>query len=75
MANQTLGILKRNLKINSQTIQKKAYKYIVRPKLVAQYGTQNALKFQRRRQNKTHASISVRDGSEEGSKVGNRKVP
>ena len=32
-ANQTLGFLKRNLKINSQTIKEKAYKSIVRPKL------------------------------------------
>ena len=31
-ANQTLGILKRNLKINSQSIKEKAYKSIVRPK-------------------------------------------
>ena len=32
-ANQTLGFLKRNLKINSQSIKEKAYKSIVRPKL------------------------------------------
>ena len=32
-ANQTLGFLKRNIKINSQTIKEKAYKSIVRPKL------------------------------------------
>ena len=32
-ANQTLGFLKRNLKINSQPIKEKAYKSIVRPKL------------------------------------------
>ena len=32
-ANQTLGFLKRNLKINSRTIKEKAYKSIVRPKL------------------------------------------
>ena len=32
-ANQTLGFLKRNLKINSPTIKEKAYKSIVRPKL------------------------------------------
>ena len=32
-ANQTLGFLRRNLKINSQTIKEKAYKSIVRPKL------------------------------------------
>ena len=32
-ANQTLGGLKRNLKINSQPIKEKAYKSIVRPKL------------------------------------------
>ena len=32
-ANQTLGFLKRNLKINSQTIKENAYKSIVRPKL------------------------------------------
>ena len=31
--NETLGFLKRNLKINSQTIKEKAYKSIVRPKL------------------------------------------
>ena len=32
-ANQTLGFLKRNLKINSQTIKEKAYRSIVHPKL------------------------------------------
>ena len=32
-ANQTLGFLKRNLKISSPTIKEKAYKSIVRPKL------------------------------------------
>ena len=32
-ANQTLGFLKCNLKINSQPIEEKAYKHIVRPKL------------------------------------------
>ena len=32
-ANQTLGFLKRNLKINSPTIKEKTYKSIVRPKL------------------------------------------
>ena len=32
-ANQTLGFLKHNLKINPQTIKEKAYKSIVRPKL------------------------------------------
>ena len=32
-ANQTLGFLKRNLKINSQTIKEKAYTSIVHPKL------------------------------------------
>ena len=32
-ANQTLGFLKRDLKINSQTIKEKAYKSIARPKL------------------------------------------
>ena len=32
-ANQTLGFLKRNLKINSQSIKEKAYKSFVRPKL------------------------------------------
>ena len=32
-ANQTLGFLKRNLKIKSQTIKEKAYKSIVRPKV------------------------------------------
>ena len=32
-ANQTLGFLKRNLRINSSTIKENAYKSIVRPKL------------------------------------------
>ena len=32
-ANQTLGFLKRNLRINSRTIKEKAYKSIVRPEL------------------------------------------
>ena len=77
-ANQILGFLKRNLKINSQTIKEKTYKSIVRPKLEycsTVWDPKCIKKSQRRRQNKTRASISVRDGSEEGSKVGNRKVP
>ena len=32
-ANQTLGFLKRNLRINSSTVKEKAYKLLVRPKL------------------------------------------
>ena len=77
-ANQTLGLLIHNLKINSQTNTEKAYKSIVRPKLEycsTLWDPQNVLKSQRRRQNKTQASISVRDGSEDCSKVSNRKVP
>ena len=77
-ANQTLGFLKCNLKFNSQTIKEKAYKSIVRPKLEycsTVWDPKCIKKSQRRRQNKTQASIAVRDGSEEGSKVGDRKVP
>ena len=75
-ANQSLGFLKRNLKINSQTIKEKAYKSIVRPKLeyCSTVWDPKCIK-NPKEGNKTQASISVRDGSEEGSKVGNRKVP
>ena len=77
-ANQTLGFLKRNLKINSSTIMEKAYKSIVRPKLEycnTVWGPKCIKNPKRRRQNKSQAGRSTRDGSEESSKLGNWKVP
>ena len=69
---------KGNLKINSQTIKENAYKSIVRPKpeyCSTVWDPKCILKNPKKAKYKTQASISVRDASEEGSKVGNRKVP
>ena len=77
-ANQTLGFLKRKIRINSSTIKEKAYKSIVHPKLEycnTVWDTEKHRKSQRRRQNSPQASSSTEGGSEESVEVGNWKIP
>ena len=77
-ANQTLGFLRRNLKINSQTIKEKAYKSIVRPKLEYCNSVWDPKCIKNPKdgdKSKSQACIPTGDGPEESGKVGNGKVP
>ena len=74
-ANQTIGFLKRNLKINSPTIKEKAYKSIVRPKLEycnTVWDPKSIKKSQRRQKIKPYASPASGDGAEESGKMVNQ---